>query len=485
MRPTFRILGPELAGRIVAEARAVLCGLGLEVHDEELLALLAARGARVDRDRQHVVFTPPVIDEALRTAPRSFKLYDATGAETHDLGGDMVHFAPASAALTVLDPASGTARPPTTADYVRYVRVAERLPHLAAQSTAFVPADVPEKVGDVYRLFLSLAYGTKPVITGAFSAETFAMMRDLLVCVRGDAAALRDKPLAVFTCCPTTPLKWGRISCRNIIDCARSGIPVELVAMTLAGFTSPATLTGTLIQHTAEILAGVVLHQIASPGAPLLFGTASTAFEMRYETTPSGGIESMMLSCGVAEIGKTLGLPTQAYIALSDAKAVDGQAGLETGFGAALAALAGVNSVSGPGMLDFINCFSIEKLVLDHEACGMARRLVAGIEPKEDFPAAPRLTELLAEQHLLISRHTRRYGREEQYLPGVAIDRMGRARFVEEGAPDLATRLASEVHRLEEEGRAAPVAEATRSDLVTSMRDLARAGGLALPELPA
>jgi len=80
-----------------------------------------------------------------------------------------------------------------------------------------------------------------------------------------------------------------------------------------------------------------------------------------------GAVETMMLDCANSEIGKRLGMPTQGYIALSDAKQLDTQAGFETGMSATLAALSGINSISGPGMLDFESCHSLEKLIVDHE----------------------------------------------------------------------------------------------------------------------
>ncbi len=218
--------------------------------------------------------------------------------------------------------------------------------------------------------------------------------------------------------------------------------------MPLAGFTSPVSLVGTLIQHTAEVLSGVVLAQCAAPGAPVLFGGSPAVFDLRYETTPMGAVETQMLDVALAAIGKALGLPVQAYVALSDAKQLDAQAGLESAMGATLAALAGVNSVSGPGMLDFENCHSTAKLVLDNEICGMARRLVRGLEVRDDFPAGPLLGELLADGHLLIARHTRRHLRDEISFPGPAIDRASRSRWVADGSRGLAERLAAEVERL-------------------------------------
>ena len=196
----------------------------------------------------------------------TFRLHDALGRETHHFGSGTVSFTPGSAAINVLDGETGAIRAPITADYVRYAKVVGGLRHIASQSTAFIPADVPSAVSDSYRLFLSLLYGEKPVVTGAFTIEAFEVMRDLQVVVRGGEAALRERPLAVFSCCPTAPLKWSDVTSQNVVDCARSGIPVEFISMPLAGFMSPVTLVGSLVQHTAETLSGLVISQLAAAG---------------------------------------------------------------------------------------------------------------------------------------------------------------------------------------------------------------------------
>ena len=348
-----------------------------------------------------------------------------------------VHFTPGSAALHILDHQTQQIRKPDTADYVRYVQLLTGLGHIAAQSTAFIPADVADRVSDSYRLFLSLLYGEKPVVTGTFTIESFRVMRDMQLAVRGGEKELRDKPLAIFSCCPTSPLKWSEITSQNVVDCAAAGIPVEFISMPLSGFMAPVTLVGTLVQHTAETLSGIVISQVARPGAPVLYGGSPAVFDMRYETTPMGAVETQMVDCAYNEIGKHLGLPTQAYISLSDAKLLDAQAGLETAMGATLAALSGINSISGPGMLDFESCQSLEKLVLDNEICGMTLRLVRGIEPREDFPARPIFEELLRDGHLLISPHTRRHLQDEHYFPGPVIDRANLSRWREDGSLTL------------------------------------------------
>ncbi|GAF96415.1 unnamed protein product, partial [marine sediment metagenome] len=279
--------------------------------------------------------------------------------------------------------------------------------------------------------------GEKPVVTGAFTVESFSVMKDFQLAIRGSKEALKEKPLTIFSCCPTSPLKWSDVTSQNVVDCARYYIPVELISMPLSGLIAPVTLTGTLVQHTAETLSGIVISQFANPGTPVLYGGSPAIFDVRYETTPMGAVETMMIDCAYNEIGKYLGLPTQAYISLSDAKQLDSQAGLESGIGATLAALSGINNISGPGMLDFESCHSLEKLVVDNEICGMSLRLIEGIEPKDDFPALPIFQELLKEQHLLISEHSRRHLKTEFSFPGPVIDRASRPRWEEEGALTL------------------------------------------------
>jgi trimethylamine--corrinoid protein Co-methyltransferase len=197
-----------------------------------------------------------------------------------------------------------------------------------------------------------------------------------------------------------------------------------------------------------------------------------------------GAVETTMLTCAAAEIGRHLGLPTQGYISLSDAKALDAQAGLETALGATLAALTGLDNVSGPGMLDFESCQSLEKLVVDHEICRMTDRLRAGIEPREDFPSRPLFEELLADKHLLIADHTRRHLRSELTFPGPVIDRTNRQRWLEEGSPDLLRRAASEVDRLIEAWEPNGLDDEVRRELDALMLAAAKAHGMdALPSI--
>jgi trimethylamine--corrinoid protein Co-methyltransferase len=455
-----------------------MCKLGVEIHNDKVLSLLADHGARIDKDKNRAYYTQEIIDKSLKAAPGSFKLFDSSGREAVDLAGFNVNYTPGSAAINILDSKTGSSRAPQSADYVDYAKLMCKMDHIASQSTAIVPSDVHELISDSYRLYLSLMFCEKPVVTGAFTIEAFEIMKELQIAVRGSEKELAAKPLTIFSCCPTSPLKWSDVTSQNVIDCARYSIPVEYISMPLSGFMAPVTQVGSLVQHTAETLSGLAISQLTNPGSPVLYGGSPAIFDVRYETTPMGAIGTMMIDCAYNEIGKYLGLPTQAYIGLSDAKLLDAQAGLETSMGATLAALAGINNISGPGMLDFESCFSLEKLVIDNEICGMTQRMVRGIEPKEDFPALPRFEELLKEQHLLISDHTLKYLKDELFFPGPVLDRANRSRWQEEGGLTIGERATQEVRRLIADHQPVGLSGEVRKELTKLMTVQAKHHGM-------
>ncbi len=478
IRPVTHFLEDNLIEKIISEARDLLCNLGITLHNKGVLEVLSGYGAAVDQDKYHVRFTNDIIDKALGSTPSSFKLFDVLGQETHDFSGYNSHFTPGSAAINILDNQTNEIRKPTTADFINYSKLMSGLEYIASTSTAFIPADVTEKISDSYRLYLSLLYCEKPVVTGAFTIEGFDTIKDLQLAVRGTKEELAAKPLTILSCCPTSPLKFSDVTSQNVVDCARFGIPVEFISMPLSGFMAPVTLVGSIIQHTAETISGIIISQLTNPGTPILYGGSPAIFDMRYETTPMGAVETMMIDCAYNEIGKFLGFPTQAYISLSDAKRLDAQAGLESSMGATLAVLSGINNISGPGMLDFESCQSLQKLIVDNEICGMTLRIARGIEPKEDFPSIPLFQELLKEKHLLISKHTRKYIREEHYFPGKVINRANLSRWKEEGSLSLAEQANQEIERLLNDYQPSRLPEDIKNELTLRMEAEAKFHGM-------
>jgi len=436
VRAGIRILEPPLVERIVDEALGVLERRGVLIEDPHARERLAALGLPADPESHRVRMPRAVVEKAIETAPSSITLHDRDGEPHARLEGDEVHFVPASSALRILDRATGKPREPRTPDFVEYVKVGNGLKNIAYLSTAFIPKDVPQDMADAWRLYLVLAHSRRPVVSGAFTSYGVPRMGEIMGLFRSDREDLRRRPMAIFTCCPNTPLRWGEDPICNIVDCAEWGIPIEIVPVLLLGMISPATTVGALVLHTAEVLSGLTIAQRVRPGTPVLFGGAPASFHMQLMTNPMTAVEALQVYCGYAQVAKHLRLPCQAYMALSDSKFNDPQAGMETGVGAFLAALAGINSVSGPGMLEYVNCFSLEKLVFDDEVVAHARRFVRPVEVRGDLPAAELIDELVRDKHLLTSEHTLEHWPEELYLPGPMVDRTNWDQWEAQGSRD-------------------------------------------------
>jgi len=422
-QPLYQPLSQELLLKIRSEAFQVLADVGFLMELEEAFEPLEKFGCRLDRRNRRIFIPSSVTLKALDYAPKTITLYDRFGQESAVLKGHNVHFDPGSAALNLLDYETGRQRQPRLSDLLDLAKIVSQLPHFTLQSTALVPADVPQEIADSIRLYAALKYCPKPVITGTFRRDSFKVMLDMLTAVRGGAENLRDKPLAIFDCCPSPPLMWSELTAAAVIECAQSGIPCEFVSMPLMGATAPVTYTGALVQHTAEDLSGVVLAQSIKPGTPVIYGGSPAVFDMRHGTTPMGAIETILFDTAYAQVGKSFNLPIHAYMGLSDSRNIDYQAGLESGLGAVLAAAAGINIVSGPGMLDFESCQSWEKLVLDNDICGMALHLRKGIAPLSDPLGYDIIKQYALTGDFLKSPETRKFYRAQQYFPSNIIER--------------------------------------------------------------
>ncbi|MCX8160483.1 MAG: trimethylamine methyltransferase family protein [Candidatus Saccharicenans sp.] len=446
LRPRVRFLSQEAVEQIIDEAFELLEETGLFVENEEALKLLEDAGQKIDRARYRVYIKRDLVEQSLKTCPSEIRLFDLDGSREYLVGQDEVHYDPGSAAIKILDSETQKEREARTSDLVTLYRLVETLENLDFQSTALVSTDVPKEIADIYRLYLGLLFCRKPFVTGIFRVESLRPMLDLLVAVRGDEKRLAEKPLAIFDACPSPPLKWSRLTAQSLVDCSRMGVPSELIPMGLTGATSPVTLAGTLVQQLAESFGGLVICQLARPGAPVIFGGSPAGFDMRKGTTPMGAPETMMIDCAFAQVAKHLNLPTHAYMGLSDSKLVDAQAGLETAMGATLAALAGINVVSGAGMLNFESTQSLEKLVIDNDICGQCLRLVRGIALREKPLARHLFAELGPDFNFLVLSHTRKWYRQEHYFSSV-LDRDVYDTWTALGRLDIFQRASREITR--------------------------------------
>jgi trimethylamine--corrinoid protein Co-methyltransferase len=484
MRPTLNVLSDELIRKILDEAKRIMAETGMEIRGERMRQRMLDHGLKTDATGKRLLFPADVIDKAIADAPKSFTLYNRDGEPHAEIGGNNVHFVPGSSGLKILDHRSGVTRLSNSTDFIEYARLCDGLEHIAYLATAFsTNQDIESQVSDAWRLYMSLITSKKPIVSGAFSEHGVPRMTEMLQMFRSDHADLIEKPLSIFTITATGNFRYGEDSCQNLLDCVEAGIPVEIVPVTLMGLIAPVTLVGALVFHCVDVLTGLTMAQIVRPGTPVLFGGAPATFHMKAACSPMAAIEAQHLNVGYVAIAKSLELPTQAYMALSDGKLLDAQAGGETFSSALLAAIAGVNSVSGPGMLDFVLTFSLPKLVFDNEVCGQALHFVREIEPLEDLPTSDLVEHLMRDDHLITAEHTLKHWPQELYLTDPVIDRLNRETWEEAGSMELPDRACEQV----EQRLANYTPFDTDPAIDAAMREIVQDGFVeqqALPELP-
>lgn len=356
------MLGSMLSKREIDEvhgaALQVLQDVGVMFESGEALQILKANGAEVRGSVAHI--PEELVKDCLKKTPSSVSLYDLDGRLSCRLEDDNVYFNPGSTASWYIDE-NGVRRRPFYRDMVRFSQVVEKLPFLHMQSTALVVQDVEEDLRAVSRLQAVLECSKKPVVTGVFKEDDFEKMMRLL-----SRFTDSSRPIAIFDACPNSPLRWSRHLSHSIVECARNNIPSTVISMPMPFVCSPPTLAGSLVQHHAENLSGIVLAECASPGAKVIYG-GSPSLLGKTPLMSHPGVLKLILAYN--QVGKYFGIPTQAYLGVSDSLMVDERAFVESAYCLTVGREAGVNVVSGPGMLEGEKTQSILKMVLDSLIC--------------------------------------------------------------------------------------------------------------------
>jgi len=481
-QPALRLLTNEQIVSLHERALRILHNTGVKFDSAEALHILEEQGAIVDHEGKIAKFPAPMVLNALNQVPGSFDLYQRDGALAVELGGNQSYFDPGSAVLKFMESDGKTVRPTVAKDLVQLSLLGDALENIDLLSTALVMHDVPVEIGDVYRFYLILKNAGKATIGGAFSVEGIKRIRDVLAAAVGGYEELRARPRIVADICSSAPLKWTHISCQNVIDCARWGLPIEFISVPMPGACSPATLAGSVLVHTVEVLSGIVLAQCVSPGAKVVYGGAPMHFDMRYSTTSLSALEATMISVCYAQMGKYYGLPTHTYACLSDAKEIDAQAGLETGMSGMLALLGGINVISGPGVLDFCTIISMEKLMIDNDICGMVKRLGKGVAFTEETVAEELISSLGPGGDFLSTEHTFHWFKKEPYLPSAVIERSNRDVWEAMGAKTTLVRARERVEEMLKKGTPNLLAPEKAGEVDRVMKEIMKE--LKIPQLP-
>ena len=315
-RPDDRPMDPEPGLRIGVLSSAdvddihagtirVLEETGVLVEDDAALDLFADGGCTVD-GASHVVRIPPeVVEEALLACPHA---RPTSGAGESPLG--RTRYANFDEGIFYVDPWTGERREPRKEDVAHSARLVDALPNIDSYAAAVRPRDVPAGTAAIHGCEAALLETSKSVDGEATSAWEVRVCAELGACVAGGMDELRAAETVGFGTCPVSPLQLPREASEVIVECARLGLPDTILSMALAGGSSPVGLAGTLVVHNAEVLSGIVLAQLAGPGAPVVYGSSTTAMDLRSGAAAVGTPEIALLGVAVAQLAHRYRLPS-------------------------------------------------------------------------------------------------------------------------------------------------------------------------------
>jgi trimethylamine--corrinoid protein Co-methyltransferase len=235
-----------------------------------------------------------------------------------------------------------------------------------------------------------------------------------------------------------SPLAFSHESIQALMEHARGQQPLQVSGYPNAGVSGPASIAGTLAVGNAEVLTGLALAQLISPGMPMVYGGTGSAADMRTAAATNGNPEASIFITCAAQLARYYGLPSRSGGCLTDSHLPDAQAGLESMMTMLTAVQSGINFIlHAGGMLSSYLTVSYEKMMIDDEICGMVRRFDAGFGLDEDDLAFDVIASVGPGGSFLMEPHTAQRCRTEFYLPRLA-NRQIVSRWQGQGRPSMA-----------------------------------------------
>jgi trimethylamine--corrinoid protein Co-methyltransferase len=283
---------------------------GIWVEADDALDLFSDGGCTVDRETRVVRIPPHVVEEALRSCPPKTYLCGRDPETDIVLEAGRVYVSNFDEGIMIVDARTGEYRHPTIADVREAARLVDALGDIDSYESAVHPVDIPEETASLYKWEAAILNTGKPVGTEATSAYDARKLIEMATIVAGGEDEFNRRPLIGFGVCPVSPLKLPHDATEVIIESARAWCPDTILSMAMAGGSSPVTLAGTLVQHNAEVLSGIVLAQLSERGCPVVYGSSTTAMDLRLAAASVGSPELALFSAACAEIARRYLLPS-------------------------------------------------------------------------------------------------------------------------------------------------------------------------------
>ncbi len=363
--------------RLDAAAMEVLAGVGVSVPSAAAVDALVAQGAEAQGGI--VRFRPELVRRLVALAPPTLTL--GARAASPLVTGDRALLTTDGCCVEIYDLTSGEKRGTAAADVATISRVVDAMPEVDFCWPAVSAQDRPTEVRGLHELYLAIANTGKHVQTVTVVEPDLAEAAvAMAAAVAGSPEALRDAPPVSALLGTVTPLGNDAGTLEAGLVFAEAGVPVGFVTMPMGGSTTPITMAGSLVVGIAEALAAVCVVQAAFPRAPVFVCFIPSIMDLTSGDFTGGAPEDTVMGAAVADIGRFYSLPTQCGINSSGAKEPGWQSALDDTTTTFLSLAAGVDMLTGVGMVSGGRIFSYEEMSLAADTVSQARAIAQGID---------------------------------------------------------------------------------------------------------
>ena len=442
--PLISVLSREQCAEIHSATLEILEHTGVAVHVPEALELLDSAGAHVMGGRVRIPAF--LVEEAIRSAPSSVTIFDRLGQPAMLLEGRRGYFGGQSSLVGYQEPVSGVRRPFLSSDIDLMTRLIDALPNIDFTVGGACAGDCEPEVQHRVVFKHVVTHTTKPICLVARDATDLSDILAMAAIAADGPDQLVEKPFVINYALATSPLTHPDPSIRKLLLCAEKGIPVIYASMPQGGATAPATFGGILAQGNAESLSGLIIHQLCRPGAPFIYGSIPSHFEMKTMIFPYGSPELHLLCAAQTDIAHTYKLPMFGTAGCSDAKELDAQAGAEIALSIGWAALSGANLIHDVGLLDHATILNPDALVFADEVIELVKQYYRPIRTDREGLALDVIREVGPGGSFLEHQHTLAHFREDWYPK--LLDRTTWEIWLRQGGRDLPNRLRERTEEL-------------------------------------
>lgn len=422
---------------------------GVIVDNGELQEALANKGARVDEEADIVYLPPGVVEGALDQAPSGFSVFERGEDETELLvEGNVVHTHTTGGPSYIHDRKSGKRRNALLQDVGEAARVVSHLDNIHAYSPLVSPTDVVPGTEEVEMINAAIRNTHKVVENPVSSGKHVELLNQIFCAVAGGEEKLKEKPLFIVSVSPVSPLNFDRGSAGALLEAAKYELPIKVLPAPSTGATSPVTFAGALAQQNAELLAGLTMVQVVSPGLPTTLAPRLSIMDMRTSFVSWGTTELGAASARAVQLINSYDLPSDVYGLASDSKVMDQQLGYERAMNGILPATAGANFLSGAGGLESLKSCSLSQLVVDNEIFGMILDTVSGFEISEETLALDVIEGVGPGGDFLRERHTLNHTLEGEQYESALGDRRTWEQWLAAGKKEISQVAEEEVEKI-------------------------------------